>query len=99
MEWKAEQGIPDRFEKILYRDEASGTYCRLLKILPSFKAHGRFNHAKFDETVYILTGKLVNPDTKETYSAGEFAHFVKGKDHGPFEALEECITIEFRHYH
>ena len=99
MQWNNEPGVAGRFEKILYRDAQSGTYCRLLKIPVSFKAKNAFNHKDFDEVVYILKGKLTNPNTKQVYSAGQFAHFEKGKDHGPFEAAEDCLCIEFRHYH
>lgn len=97
LEWH-EDG-PGRLEAILHKDEGSKTYTRLIRITPQYKAGDTPSvHEDFDETVYILEGRMRNLRTGEIYEKGAHAHFKVGQEHGPFDSPEGCVNIEFRHY-
>ena len=98
LEWTKDKAYPEGvYKKILYRDPESKTYTRLLKFESGAKGDSPVVHG-FEEVVYILSGRLVNIDTGETYAQGAYAYFPKGTKHGPFSAPVGCTTIEFRHF-
>ena len=97
--WQPVSGLPKgASEIILYRDEDSGTYCRLLRVEPDFPGSEKSLKHDFDEVVYIIRGGLVDSVTGEVYQAGTVAFFPKGLEHGPHTAPVGALMIEFRHY-
>jgi len=50
------------WEKILWEDEKTGTYVRLVRVDPAFKAEKPLRH-EWDELVYVLQGQQVNTKT------------------------------------
>lgn len=98
-EWRAVSGLPKGVsELILYRDEDSGTYCRLLRVEPDFPGSKQPLRHDFDEVVYIIRGGLIDSVTGEVYRAGSVAFFPKGFEHGPHTAPVGALMIEVRHY-
>jgi hypothetical protein len=98
-EWKQVSNLPAGVEEIiLYRDENSGTYARMLKISPGFKGGDKPLKHDFDEVVYIVQGGIVDVLMNKPYPAGTFAFFPEGLEHGPLAAPVGALFIEFRHY-
>ena len=98
-EWHPVRGFPPGAkETIIYRDESSGTYARLLRLDPGFKGGDKPLKHDFDEVVYIIQGGLIDQLTDKPYPAGNFASFPEGLEHGPLAAPVGAMMIEFRHY-
>lgn len=96
LEWKTlQEGMK---EAILYVDKESGTYCRMLKLVPGVTAGTEALCHDFDEMVYIISGGLINERLNERYEAGSWALFPKGVKHGPLTAPVGAVVIETRHY-
>jgi hypothetical protein len=85
-------------ELILYRDENSGTYSRLIRMQPGFLGADHSLKHDFNEVVYIIQGGFIDKVTKKAYPAGHFAFFPAGTEHGPLAAPVGVFGIEFRHY-
>lgn len=99
LEWKTEGVKPDGAkEAILYKDEKSGTYCRLLRLEPGFVGGKEPLCHEFDEIVYIISGGWVNERLGTRYEAGSFAVFPAGTKHGPLSAPVGVLALELRHY-
>jgi hypothetical protein len=97
--WKQVPNLPTGAEEIiLYRDENSGTYARLLRLPPGFTGTDKPLKHDFDEVVYIIQGGIVDRVTNKPYPAGAFASFPEGLEHGPLAAPVGALFIEFRHY-
>ena len=97
--WKPIPNFPAGAEEIiLYRDEDSGTYARLLRLAPGFTGTDKPLKHDFDEVVYIVQGGIVDRLAKKPYPAGFYAFFPEGLEHGPLDAPVGAIFIEFRHY-
>jgi len=103
LSWHQAPGLTEgAMEAIIYKDEASKTYARLLR-LPSFLADIEpadkpiFLH-DFNETVYIISGGIINTRTGFRYEAGSVAYFPKGMKHGPLSAPCGALMLEVRHY-
>ncbi len=97
--WKQVANLPKGAEEIiLYRDEKSGTYVRLLRLPPAFKGTDKPLKHDFNEVVYIIQGGVVDGLTNKAYPAGSFASFPEGLEHGPLLAPVGALFIEFRHY-
>jgi len=98
-EWQPVPGLPEgAWEIILYRDNNSGTYSRLLRVEPGFIGSDQPLKHDFDEVVYIIKGGLVDRLTGQPYPAGTFGYFPAGLEHGPHTAPVGALMIEFRHY-
>lgn len=98
-EWKQDKDLPKGVEEIvLYRDANSGTYVRLVKVAPGWRGPDMPRKHDFDEVVYIIQGGMTDRLTGKKYTAGMFASFPTGLEHGPLDAPEGTFTIEFRHY-
>ena len=98
-EWKPAPHLPPGVDEIiLYRDENSGTYARILRIAPGFPGGDKPLKHDFDEVVYIVQGGVVDVTTNKPYQAGMFASFPAGLEHGPLAAPVGAVFIEFRHY-
>jgi hypothetical protein len=97
--WKQVANLPPGAEEIiLYRDEKSGTYARLLRLPPGFTGTDKALKHDFDEVVYIIQGGIVDRLTNKAYPAGFYAFFPEGLEHGPLAAPVGALFIEFRHY-
>jgi quercetin dioxygenase-like cupin family protein len=86
------------WEKILWKDEKSGTYVRLIRVDAGFKGEKALSH-EFDELVYVLQGHQVHSKEGTEWHQGTFSFFPAGTEHGPFKTDEGILSIEFRYYH
>jgi len=90
---------------LVYRDEDSGTYCRILRFPEGFH-EGRTEEEnrtaccfhEFDEIVYVMSGGVINRRLGYRYPVGTIAVFPAGVSHGPLEAPFGALLLEFRHY-
>lgn len=85
------------WEKILWRDERTGSYARLARADPGFKGANAIVH-DFDELVYVLQGQQVNLKTGQVWRQGTYSFFPAGTEHGPFSTDEGIACLEFRYY-
>jgi hypothetical protein len=85
-------------ELILYKDENSGTYSRLIRMQPGFIGATTSLKHEFNEVVYIIQGGFIDKVTGKAYPAGHFAYFPAGTEHGPLAAPVGVFGIEFRHF-
>jgi hypothetical protein len=85
------------WEKVLWRDEKTGSYIRLVRADPGFEGKDALRH-EFDELVYVLQGKQVNLKTGLVWRPGMYSFFPAGTDHGPFSTDEGIACLEFRYY-
>ena len=99
LDWSKVETLPDGVKEcILYKDEDSGTYSRLLFFETGFKGTDKPLVHDFDEVVYIVSGGAVNPRLGCHYPAGSVAFFPAGQKHGPLDYPVGALVIEFRHY-
>jgi|BEDMetMinimDraft_2_1075160.scaffolds.fasta_scaffold03076_1 hypothetical protein len=85
------------YEKILSKDEETGSYTRLLKFEPGGKIEKQQEHPFFEE-VYIIEGTLTDLSLNKTFSKGMYAFRNPGMKHGPYVSIDGCLTIEFRYF-
>lgn len=99
LQWRPVAGNPPgAWELILYIDENTGTYARLLKLDPGHQGQPSPMTHGFEEIVYNLTGEIVDDITGKVYGPGTYAHFPAGQQHGPYSCPEGSLAIEFRYY-
>lgn len=97
--WRVAVGYanPGAEEKILYDDEATGTYVRLLRWPAGFVTGDEpLRHDDFDEFAWLLEGASVSLASGERYEAGTFCVVPRGTLHGPFTAPEGALLLEMR---
>jgi hypothetical protein len=105
MEWTSE-GVQQEgaTQTIIYRDEDTGTYCRMLRFPEGFNegvAHAKDEGCcfhDFDEMVFVVSGGVINRRLGYRYHPGTIAVFPKEISHGPLEAPFGCLLLEFRHF-
>lgn len=98
IEWRHVEGAQEGIiEKILSEDPDTGDYARILKFPPGLVTDEVLIH-DFWEEVYILKGKLIDLNKKETYVEGMYACRPPGMTHGPYEIPDGCVTLELRYY-
>ena len=85
------------WEKIIWKDEKSGTYARLVRVDPGCKGKKILRH-DCDELVYVLQGQQVNTRRGTVWHQGMLSFFPAGTEYGPFSTEEGIITIEFRYF-
>jgi len=85
------------WEKVLWKDEPSGTYVRLIRSDPGLKQEGVLVH-DCDELIYVLHGHQTNRRNGKEWRAGTYSFFPQGQEHGPYQTEEGIICIEFRYY-
>jgi len=98
--WETE-GVQEKgaSEAMIYRDEDTGTHCRMLKLPEGFGEGGDnefFSH-QFDEVIFIVSGGLINRKLGHRYQPGSIGVFPAGLSHGPFEAPLGGLLLQFRH--
>jgi hypothetical protein len=100
LEWTPIAGLPEgAWEKILYVDNESGTYARLVKLDKGFEnKKGEPLEHVFDELVFIFSGETTFPKLGHSYGAASVGLFPIGVKHGPYDAPDGSFAIEFRHY-
>jgi len=98
-EWHQVAELPKGVtETILYRDEKTGTYSRLLRYEPGYEGTDEPMCHDFDEVVYIAEGTAYNKRLNLTYKAGDVAVFPAGLKHGPLASPTGGLLVEFRYY-
>lgn len=98
-EWTQVETLPKGAKEcILYRDEDSGTYSRLIRFETGFRGTKETLEHDFDEVVYIISGGAVNERIGAYYPAGSVAVFPAGTKHGPLHFPVGGLVVEFRHY-
>ena len=95
MKWEKVQDLV--YEKILWMDEKSGTYARLIRVDAGFRGERALSH-EFDEVVYILQGQVRNIQNGKTWHQGMFCQFPAGVEHGPLATEEGAVAIEVRYF-
>ena len=99
LEWVPVKTLPEGAKEcLLYRDEDSGSYSRLISFEPGFRGTEDPLLHDFDEVVYIVSGGAVNERLGCYYPAGTVAVFPAGVKHGPLHYPVGGVVIEFRHY-
>jgi hypothetical protein len=90
--------VPELTERILARDEASGTATRILRFEPGTDTtpNGVQVH-DFWEEVYIIDGSFTDLELGRTFTAGMYACRPPGMKHGPWSSAEGCTTFEVRY--
>jgi len=97
--WIRTQSLHDgAFEMILFRDEDTGTYARLLRLEPGHVGNDEPMTHEFDEVVYNLSGEIVDDLTGKVYGPNTYAFFPAGQQHGPYSCPKGSLAIEFRYY-
>ena len=85
------------WEKVLWRDEKTGSHVRLLRADPGSDEGGTLKHP-FDEWIYVLEGRQTNLNTGKVWRPGSVSFFPAGTEHGPFSTDEGITCLEVRIY-
>ena len=90
--------VPELTERVLARDDESGTATRVLRFAPGTDTtpNGVQVH-DFWEEVYILEGAIHDLRLEQTFSAGQYACRPPGMKHGPWTAPDGAQTFEVRY--
>ena len=84
-------------EKILYHDEAGGTYVRLLRWPAGFVTGTRpLAHEDLDEFAWVVSGGSTSLATGASCGPGSFCVVPRGVEHGPFETRGGVVLLEVR---
>ena len=92
MPWRA-KSLKGVFEKMLWRDEATGASVALIKFEKGASIPTPHLHAS-TQMMYCLSGHYEYVKTGVTLKAGSFYCNPKGNVHGPTLAHEETVVIE-----
>ena len=88
---------PGAEEKILFHDQASGTYVRLLRWPAGFVTGDEpLRHDDMEEFAWVLEGSSVSVSSGEAYAAGTFCVVPAGVLHGPFTSADGITLLEVR---
>ncbi len=89
-------GGPGVDEKILSRDEATGSVTRLVRFQAGVESTDTIAH-DFWEEVWILEGEMFDVGKQQRFTAGMYACRPPGMPHGPYRTPKGCMTLEFRY--
>ena len=92
MKWH-EKSLAGVFEKMLWRDEASGASIALIRFAKGSGIPEPHRHAS-NQFMYCLSGRYEYTATGVVLTAGSFYCNPKGLVHGPAVALEETVVLE-----
>lgn len=92
MEWRP-KSLAGVFEKMLWRDEATGASMALIKFAKGASIPKPHLHAS-NQFMYCLSGKYEYTATGVTLLPGSFYCNPKGNVHGPTLAHEETVVFE-----
>jgi hypothetical protein len=90
--------VPGLYERILAKDERTGTATRILRFEPGCDTtpNGVQVH-EFWEEVYILEGSIIDVTLNRTFKQGMYACRPPGMRHGPWRSPQGCVTFEVRY--
>lgn len=92
VDWRP-KSLPGLFEKMLWRDEATGASMALIKFEKGCSIPSPHMHAS-NQFMYCLSGKYEYTRTGVTLLPGAFYCNPKGNVHGPTLAHEETVVLE-----
>lgn len=92
MEWRP-KSLPGLFEKMLWRDEATGASIALIKFEKGCSIPSPHSHAS-NQFMFCLSGKYEYTSTGVTLLPGSFYCNPKGNVHGPTLAHEDTVVVE-----
>jgi len=92
MTWR-EKSLPGVYEKMFWRNEATGASIGLIKFSKGASIPKPHSHAS-NQFMFCLSGKYEYTSTGVTLEAGSFYCNPKGNVHGPTLAHEETVVIE-----
>jgi hypothetical protein len=97
--WTPVSGAEGLSEIILAKDDATGSYTRLLRFAPGTdtSSQGVQRH-DFWEEVLIYEGAIHDLSLQKTFSKGQYACRPPGMAHGPWVSPEGCVTFEVRSF-
>jgi hypothetical protein len=96
MEWiPFPEGPEGMWEKVLSRDEETGSYTRLIKADPNLEI-GEVRVHDFWEESYILEGTF--EENGEVYGPGTFVCNPPGYRHGPYTTATGWLALEWVYY-
>jgi hypothetical protein len=95
--WLPEASIDGLFAKTLARCEETGSYTRLLKLLPgtNTSSAGVQAHEHLEE-LWLIEGALHDLSLDQNFIAGMYANRLYHMDHGPWKAPNGAMTFELR---
>ena len=92
MEWRP-KSLVGVFEKMLWRDEATGASIALIKFARGASIPKPHSHAS-NQFMFCLSGKYEYTRTGVTLLPGVFYCNTRGNVHGPTLAHEETVVLE-----
>lgn len=92
VEWRP-KSLPGLFEKMLWRDEATGASIALIKFNKGTRIPTPHSHAS-NQFMFCLSGKYEYTTTGVTLLPGSFYCNPMGNVHGPTLAHEDTVVIE-----
>jgi 2,4'-dihydroxyacetophenone dioxygenase len=92
MEWRA-KSLTGVFEKMLWRDTATGASIALIRFAKGASIPKPHSHAS-NQFMFCLSGKYEYTATGVTLLPGSFYCNPKGNVHGPTLAHEETVVVE-----
>ena len=95
--WKAVEGYPGVYEKVLNEDPETGSVTRLLRYDPGTEYNEVLRH-DFYEEIYVLSGTLIDVGKNLTLRAGYYGYRHPGMEHGPYRSPDGMMTLEMRNY-
>jgi len=85
------------YEKVLYRDDVTQAYTRLVKFDVGSRIDSVLVHDFFEEFL-VIDGALTDSSLNKTFTKGMFAMRRPGLKHGPFSSPDGCLAVEVRYY-
>jgi quercetin dioxygenase-like cupin family protein len=92
MAWRP-KSLPGLYEKMLWRDEATGASIALVKFDKGVGIPEAHRHAS-NQFMFCLSGKYEYTRTGVVLAPGSFYWNPKGNVHGPTLAHEETVVLE-----
>lgn len=92
MPWRA-KSLAGLYEKMLWRDEATGASIALIRFEPGVSIPVPHSHAS-NQFMFCLQGRYEYTSTQVVLTPGSFYWNPKGNVHGPTLAHEETIVVE-----
>lgn len=92
MEWRP-KSLPGLFEKMLWRDEATGASIALIRFDKGVSIPTPHMHAS-NQFMFCLKGRYEYTRTNVVLTAGSFYWNPKGNVHGPTLAHEDTVVVE-----
>lgn len=95
--WKAVEGYPGVYEKVLNEDPGTGSVTRLLRYDPGTVFDEVLRH-DFYEELYVLSGTLIDTRKNLALKAGYYGYRHPRMEHGPYSSPDGMMTLEIRTY-